>query len=155
MSGSHQRALPPPKQQLQPEHARQSMTQSPNALVMGFSHVTERLLDAFNVQFDHSAAAASAAAAAVSSGATVCLYCSLVGQWLVLSSRYGSWTACLVSSFGTAAAVGTRRQVCQQHLADLPSNDSVCAALATADLTCRVQCSQYAAVPLQTGVAQV
>jgi hypothetical protein len=43
-SGSHQRAVPAPQQQLQPECALRGMTRSHDALVSGFLLVTERLL---------------------------------------------------------------------------------------------------------------
>lgn len=43
-SGSHQRAVPAPQQQLQPERAPRGMTPSPDALVSGFLLVTECLL---------------------------------------------------------------------------------------------------------------
>jgi hypothetical protein len=67
MSGSHHRAMPTSKQQLQQlEHARKSVTPSPDTLVMSFAHVTERLLLIhFPAHVDHAAAAAQQPVASV------------------------------------------------------------------------------------------
>jgi hypothetical protein len=61
------------------------MTPSPKSLVAGFPYVTERLLDACNVQFDHPAAAAASAAAAtvfLAPGYVCCVVSMGIDCWL-------------------------------------------------------------------------
>jgi hypothetical protein len=128
------------------------MTPSPNALVLGFPHVTERLLDTFNVQFDHAAAAAaSAAAAAVSLGLEYACSVVRVGIGCLFAADMAAGqpgqTWQLGSSFWYISSSSDMAFTdCQQQpAADPATTDSVYATVATG-LPCSVLCSQNPAV---------
>lgn len=100
VSGSHQRALPPPKQQLQPEHACLSMTPSPNKLVMGLSHVTERLLHTYGSSSIMLHTTAAVLANSISGGVGV----ATAGAWVLTDSTSLGFMVCSGAAGLSAAA---------------------------------------------------